>query len=283
MPLILRQELQMPTDIVEAMMGHTDGSILTKNYTGDVPTLVSQGLEDLASGRVDVQSPITAAPMGQQAATAVPLTSEAQQAVSEQVTAEAQQKATSARLAQIEDEKRIVQYYKSSEGQELLEAQQQLELDEIRRGEELKKEKSRLRGEAKAKEEADKRSQAVKELGDNETARARRKALRQALAKGTKTVGDKGMRLLPLAAAVPVAREAISAAEAGELGLAAKRGLQAVEEMVSPSPVTTRQIEDIEPVESPYGSRTLGETLQRGLEKTGRSISEQTSELFDRN
>ena len=96
-------------------------------------------------------------------------------------------------------------------------------------------------------------------------------------------VGDKGMKALPLAAAVPVAREAISAAEAGELGLAAKRGVQAVEEMVSPSPVTTRQIEDIEPVESLYGSRTLGETLQRGLEKTGRSISEQTSELFDRN
>lgn len=224
MPLILRQELQMPTDMVEAMMGHTDGSILTKNYTGDVPTLVSQGLEDLASGRVDVPSPITAAPMGQQAATAVPLTSEAQQAVSEQVTAEAQQKATSARLAQIEDEKRIVQYYKSSEGQELLEAQQQLELDEIRRAEELKKEKSKLRGEAKAKEEADKRSQAVKELGDNETARARRKALRQALAKGTKAVGafvapiapPVGLGLFAAGSVLSTAEAAPFAKQAGE-------------------------------------------------------------------
>ena len=96
-------------------------------------------------------------------------------------------------------------------------------------------------------------------------------------------VADKGMKALPFAAAVPVAGEAISAAEAGEYGLAARRGLQAVEEAVSPSPVTTRQIEDIEPVESPYGSRTLGETLQRGLEKTGRSVSEQASKLFDRN
>lgn len=231
MPLILRQELQMPKDMVEAMMGHTDGSLLTRAYTGSVPSLISQGLEDLASGRVDVPSPITAAPMGQQAATAVPLTSEAQQAVSEQVTAEAQQKATSARLAQIEDEKRIVQYYKSSEGQELLEAQQQFELDEIRRGEELKKEKSRLRKEEKAKEEADKRSQAVKELGDNETARARRKALRQALAKGTKAVGAFVAPVLPAAglglfAAGTVASTAEAAPFAKQAGeTAAKAGL----------------------------------------------------------
>lgn len=96
-------------------------------------------------------------------------------------------------------------------------------------------------------------------------------------------VADKGMKALPFVAAAPVAREAISAAEAGEYGLAARRGVQAFEELVSPSPITTRQIEELEPVESPYGSRTLGEELQRGLEKTGRSISEQTSELFDRN
>lgn len=96
-------------------------------------------------------------------------------------------------------------------------------------------------------------------------------------------VAEKGVKALPFIAAGSVLSEGVEAAERGEYGLAARRTLQAGEELLSPLPVTTRDIEEVQPTEPRYGSRTLGETLQRGLEKTGRSISEQTSELFDRN
>ena len=135
----------------------------------------------------------------------------------------------------------------------------------------------------KARRELRAEEKAAVEAAEKEENLKKAKGFFKGLLDSIGPVADKGMKALPFVAAAPVAREAISAAEAGEYGLAARRGVQAFEELVSPSPITTRQIEELEPVESPYGSRTLGEELQRGLEKTGRSISEQASKLFDRN
>jgi len=137
-----------------------------------------------------------------------------------------------------------------------------------------------------AKREATKQVQAedkaAQEAAEKEENKKKARGFVKGLLDMVGPVADKGMKALPIVPAVPLVMQAFGEAKAGEFKEAGKSMILAAGEVSAPG-VTPKDIVETRPVESPYGSSTLGETLQRGLEKTGRSISEQTSELFDRN
>jgi len=261
----LADEFRIGDAETEFMMGHKGSSILRGNYAGQ-PEVATADFLGLTSGErtIDIN------PQTGDIESALRFKSQAElDAEADANVAAKEEQAEAARYRTLESKKKRMQFLSTPEGQELLRKEHELKEEA-----DFQQEQRRL--------SAQQRRQAEKQAAEAEAKEARA-AKRRAFTEAFNKNADRGLKGLAVVAAGSLLAEGAEAADRGEYGLAARRTLQAGEELLSPLPITTRDIEEVKPVESQYGSQTLGEVLQKGLEKTGRSISEQTSELFDRN
>jgi len=149
MARILTDELGYPDDVAEAMMGHTDSSILSRNYRGLKPV---EGMGKIADSLlIGVRDKFGG--FGEDAANFTStLTEEQRRDLAEAQVAEAKNKTATYLSETLEKEKDRVAYLESDEGQKFLEGKDALERQEITRKLELqqfeKEERARIKAES---------------------------------------------------------------------------------------------------------------------------------------
>jgi hypothetical protein len=144
---IVTDELGYPDDVAEAMMGHTDSSILSKNYRGLKPLegmgkivdSLLMGVREGFAGFGDDASNFTSV-----------LTEEERRDVAQAQVAEAKAKTEGYLSEAMQKQRERVAYLQSEEGQKFLEGQQSLAKQDIERKLELQAFEAEKRAEMKA-------------------------------------------------------------------------------------------------------------------------------------
>jgi len=152
MTRILGVEKGYPDDIVEAMMGHIDASILTRNYRGAKP---AKGMGDIITGLYLGDTPSYAGFGGEGGG--IVLTPEQQKSVAEAQVSEAQAKRDQSALDSLNARKERIQFLQSPEGQEFLRQEEEYLLSEAERQARIKARQDELKAETrKAQRDAQK-------------------------------------------------------------------------------------------------------------------------------
>ena len=148
MSVIVRDELGYPTDVTEAMMGHTDSSILSRNYAGFKPF---EGLGKIADDLlIGVRDKFGG--FGEDASNFTStLTEEERRELAKAQVAEAKNKTENYLSDTLKKQKERIEFLQSEEGQKFLEGQDAIERQQITRELELeqfkKAERARLQPE----------------------------------------------------------------------------------------------------------------------------------------
>ena len=284
----------------EFMMGQKPKSVLRANYAGR-PDLATEDFYGLTSGdRVfDIDSQT-----GEKNQTTRVKTPEELKAESEANVARQNLRRSQDEKALLANKKESVAYYSSPEGQKFLKDQHALELQQLEFDEELETkkveseiEKRNLREKIKTQQDIQKTIDA--DLSDDQldidaqNNRINKKLERlEALKQTAETAGKKILGAAPIigtAVAVPAAltkaAQSKEAFERGETLTGIGRGAQAVEELFSPFPIVSsdleqmgRSPEEMELVKKSQSSRL--ETMQRRSEQARSQLNKQ-NELDD--
>lgn len=147
---IVTDELGYPDDVAQAMMGHTDSSILSRNYRGLKPLEgMGQIVDNLLVGVRDKFGGF-----GEDAANFTStLTEEERRELAAAQVAEAKAKTEGYLSDALEKQKKRVEYYQSEEGQKFMEGQQALAKKEIEQKLELQAFEAEMKAQMKAEKE----------------------------------------------------------------------------------------------------------------------------------
>jgi hypothetical protein len=162
-PKMLRDEFKVPEDLVKGLMGHTDVSILSKNYAGQPAAVVAEIGNIVQGYSAGAATSWEGAGIGSTSQgfidRPVQLTPEQQTKVAEAQVAEASVKQSSAELERMKVDAQKLQWLQSEEGQAYLKGQQELEMQEVQRKAQLADEKARLQAENREQRKAEKAAQ----------------------------------------------------------------------------------------------------------------------------
>jgi hypothetical protein len=213
-PRYLLEQFNVPTDIIKAGMGHTEGSTLVRNYAGFVPNrhianlVANAGLTDSDGGFLSFED-----------TTSIKLTPEQQADLAEAQAAEARAKTAKKSLEQLEADRERVAFFTSPEGQEYLEGQHKLQIQKLEEEAELNRKKQQLADETKAQRAESKAEEAAKQQSDDLNSRLDkiRKAASGAV-DTIKNVGGKALKGVAILGAAELAGRVGSRLSKGDYG-----------------------------------------------------------------
>jgi len=165
---VLTVEKGYPDDIVEAMMGHIDSSILTRNYRGAKP---AKGMGEIITGTYLGNTPEYAGFGGEGGG--IMLTPEQQKTMAEAQVSEAQAKRDQAALDSLKARREQIEFLQSQEGQEFLRKEEEYLLSEAERQARIKARQDEIKAETRrnqrdAKKAADEAERAAAMKMDSE-------------------------------------------------------------------------------------------------------------------
>ena len=144
MTQVLTVEKEYPDDIVEAMMGHIDASILTRNYRGAKP---AKGMGEIITGLYLGDTPSYTGFGGEGGG--IMLTPEQQKTMAEAQVSEAKAKRDQAALDSLNARRKQIEFLQSPEGQKFLQQEEEYLLSEAERQARLKARQDEIKAETR--------------------------------------------------------------------------------------------------------------------------------------